>query len=91
MKKFVLVLVMVFILLIVIVVFVDSGKVGSKVKNISLVEIDGSKVIVIVFFFVEIVDYDSNIIILVFVLFGKSFEGVEISIYIKKDNKEVFL
>ncbi|AEM74851.1 hypothetical protein [Caldicellulosiruptor acetigenus] len=90
MKKLVLVLAMVFILSIATVAFADSGKAGSKAKNISSVEIDGSKVTATASSLVEIADYDSNITTSVFVLSGKSSEGVEISIYTKKDKKEAF-
>lgn len=90
MKKLALVLAVIFILSIATVVFADGSKAGSKAKNISSVEIDGSKVTATASSLVEIAEYDSNLTTSVFVLSGKSSEGVEISIYTKKDNKEAF-
>lgn len=90
MKKLVLVLAMVFLLSIATVAFADSSIAGSKAKNISSVEIDGSKVTATASSLVEIADYDSSLTTSIFILSGKSSEGVEISIYTKKDKKEAF-
>ncbi|WAM36312.1 hypothetical protein [Caldicellulosiruptor acetigenus] len=90
MKKLALIISIVFILSIATVVFADGSKTPAQAKNISSVEIDGSKVTATASSLVEIAEYDSNLTTSVFVLSGKSSEGVEISIYTKKDNKEAF-
>lgn len=90
MKKLAFVIAVVFVLSIFSVAFANDSKARNKAKNISSVEIDGSKVSATTSSLVEIAEYDSSLSTPVFVLSGKGSEGVEISIYTKKDKKDMF-
>lgn len=90
MKKFAAMLVTILILFNLTLIYASAGEALSKAKNINSIEIDGNKVSSTSTSLVEIADYNSNITTSAFVLSGKSSEGVEISIYTKKDKKETF-
>ncbi|ADQ03659.1 hypothetical protein Calow_0039 [Caldicellulosiruptor owensensis OL] len=79
-----------FILSIATVAFAGDEKNLNRAKNINSIEIDGSKITSTVSSLVEIAEYESQLTTSVFVLSGKASEGVEISIYTKKDKKETF-
>jgi len=90
MKKLALILSMLFVLSIATIAFAGDEKDLKKAKNINSIEIDGSKITSTVSSLVEIAEYESQLTTSVFVLSGKASEGVEISIYTKKDKKETF-
>lgn len=90
MKKLALVLAIIFILSISSLAFAEGSETLSKAKNISSIEIDGNKISSTTYSLIEIAEYDGSLTTSVFVLSGKSSEGVEISIYTKNDRKETF-